>query len=103
MISSAAVQANLLCLSKGTAQLGTGLGHRRFGSVDAADPEHEAMIHTVPVRQRGRYAGCAQAIDVSLALIAQRVVFGGHHEGRRQTGEIPRLKRRGMGIGCSRR
>ena len=79
-----------LCPEKGTTQPGTGLGHRPFRPGRRRPTQYrKPWFMPPPARQRTRYAGCAQAIDVSLAVFAQRVVFDGHHESRRQDPRDP--------------
>ena len=45
------------------------------------------------------HAGLLQPVGVRLALVAQHVVLGGQHDGRRQPGEVRRLQRRRVGLG----
>jgi hypothetical protein len=56
------------------------------------------VVHPVVARCPGRDAGFGQALAVTLAFIAQDVVFGGDNQHWRQSAQIVRAQRRDIGI-----
>src|SRR6202790_4521548 len=90
-------------LRKGVAQPFAGLVHRLPSLVNDADPEREPVVDAVIARYCNRDAGGPQPFGIEFTLVAQRVVFGGDDESRRQFRQYRGAQRRRVRMRALRR